>query len=134
MKALVKLKESPWIGFGFQADRLILGTHLHNAWLQALFQTGILGFSLFLIGTAVVWKRLLEVLARRHQLPSKHRLLVIQAAALFVFLTVRGLTESSGTFYGIDWFLMAPLILYIQLIGSKQLEPRQDIPQDEVVK
>ena len=134
LEGLNKIKESFWIGFGFQADRLLLGTHLHNALLQALFQAGILGFTFFFIAMIMVCKQIILVLKRMRHLPCEHKSLVIQVTGVLIFLIVRGLTESSGAFYGIDWFLMAPPIMYIQLIISRQCHMNRDLIISEDAK
>src|SRR5208337_2506097 len=47
--------ESPWVGFGFQADRYFVGAHMHNAFLHAFVQSGFLGGFAIIIGLAIVW-------------------------------------------------------------------------------
>jgi len=51
-----------------------------------------------------------------------HKHLVIQTAGILTFLTFRTIWESSGAFFGIDWFILAGVYLYIQLIDSELRE------------
>jgi hypothetical protein len=110
-------KESPLLGWGFHADRLILGTHLHNAFLHALVQTGIVGAIPFMAALILGWVLLYKALRNRAHLPGVHRHLVIQTAGILTFLSVRAITESTGAFFGVDWLILAPLLLYLQAVN-----------------
>ena len=111
-------RESPAIGFGFHADRLILKTHMHNSFMQALVQTGFAGAVTFLAAMLFVWVSLFNALRRLDQFPERHKHLVIQAGAILGFLTARAFIESTGAFFGIDWLILAPIMLYLHVISS----------------
>ena len=113
------IEQSPVIGYGFHADRLVLGTHMHNATLHALIQTGFLGTIPF-VG-AVLWAWFLLIKALRNinnRFSPARKILLVQVAGILVFLSVRSLPESTGAFFGIDWLLLAPLLLYLRLVNS----------------
>ena len=110
-------KASPYLGYGFHGDRLKLGTHMHNAYLHALVQTGLIGAIPFLAAFALAWLWLLKVLRNLSSLPDVHKHLVIQMAALLAFLTVRTVPESTGAFFGVDWLLLALVFLYLQVVS-----------------
>jgi len=112
------VEESPWLGYGFQADRLVLGTHMHNSVMHAMIQTGIIGTIPFLGALIWVWFLLLKTLRNLNRLEPAHRTLVIQAAGILVFLSIRAMPESTGAFFGVDWFLLSPLLLYLRIISS----------------
>ena len=111
------IKESPILGYGFQGDRLLLGTHMHNSVLHSLFQTGIMGVIPFVAALGLGWFLLIVVLRKLGSLPPVHKHLVIQVAGILVFLSLRSLTESTGAFFGVDWLLLAPLLLYLQVVS-----------------
>jgi len=110
-------KDSPWLGYGFQADRLILKTHMHNSFIHALIQSGAIGTFLFtgalLYGSVLLYK----ALRARGSLPTVHRHLLIQVAGVFTFLLIRTFPESTGAFFGVDWFILAPILLYLRVIN-----------------
>jgi O-antigen ligase len=119
----VKLfKESPVLGYGFHADRLLLGTHMHNALLHALIQTGVIGSVPFMAALIWAWVLQIKALRNRPQLPAVHRHLVIQVAGVLAFLSLRAVTESTGAFFGVDWLLLAPLLLYLQVVNQKRYQ------------
>jgi hypothetical protein len=109
----VYVKASPIFGYGFQGDRLVLGTHIHNAGMQALFQTGFIGLIPFVAGVLLGWVFLVRLLRRINHLAEAHRILTIQAAGIFVFLTIRAIPESTGAFFGIDFILLGPILVFL---------------------
>ena len=117
-EGLELFKESPFIGYGFHADRLILGTHLHNSFMQVLVQTGVIGTIPFLLAVIFSWILLIRNLRRLNQLPLAHKNLIIQVAGILAFFTVRSFPESTGAFFGIDWLILAPILLYLQTVNS----------------
>jgi len=104
--------KSPLIGFGFQADRIFLaGQHAHNAILHALIQTGIIGTFFFVFAFIWVWILLFKLLKNSSE---NEKPFLIEIAGVFAFFMIRGITESTGAFFGVDFILLAPIIAYIQ--------------------
>lgn len=119
-EGLERLKGSPALGFGFHGDRLLLGTHMHNAVLHAAFQTGIIGALAFLAAVVAGWVLTIKAIRRLSRLSMLHKYLVIQGAGVLTFFSIRAITESSGAFFGVDWLLLAPFLLYFQLLNSRR--------------
>jgi O-antigen ligase len=113
-------KQSPIIGRGFHADRLILNTHAHNSLVHALIQTGVAGTIPFLAALLGGWVFLFRTLRQLNHLESDHKIMAIQTAGVFTFLSIRTLTESTGAFFGVDWLILAPFLLYIGMVGSSK--------------
>lgn len=108
---------SPLIGFGFQADRIFLkGQHTHNALLQALVQTGLIGTLFFL--SAFLWSGF--ILFKLLKKSTKEKSFLIEIAALFLFFGLRAITESTAAFFGADWILLAPLLGYIIILDKEK--------------
>jgi hypothetical protein len=116
------IKQSPFLGWGFHADRLLLGTHMHNALLHALIQTGLIGTVPFVSALVWAWVLQIKALRNRAQLPVVHRHLVIQVAGVLAFLSLRAIAESTGAFFGVDWLLLAPLLLYLQVVNQTRYQ------------
>jgi len=112
----VLFKESPWLGWGFQADRIYLaGQHMHNALFQALVQTGLLGTIAFVAGIVTAW----IVLVRLYLAPRLPGIapLPIEIPAVLAFVTIASITESTVAFFGSVWLLVAPLLAYTQALA-----------------
>jgi O-antigen ligase len=112
-------RRSPIIGNGFHAGRLFLDTHLHNGFVHALVQTGILGTIAYLGAGLYGWLLLFRITRNLVGLPLAHKHLVIQSGAVLAFLTMRALPESTAAFFGVDWLLLAPVLIYLYLVDSK---------------
>lgn len=122
------IKESPYVGYGFHADRLLLGTHVHNSLMHALLQTGMIGAAFFTTAMLFGWGLFIGQLRNLNRLPSAHKNLVIQAGGVLAFLTMRSFPESSGAFFGIDWLILAPLLFYLHVVSRASPSPIRKLP------
>ena len=125
-ESLNLVKDSPAFGYGFHADRLLLGTHMHNSVLHALLQTGVIGTIPFIMAVLFGWFLAIKAVRRLDNLLIAHKHLVIQSTGVLTFLTIRAITESSGAFFGIDWLLLGLVLFYLQVVDhsrSKQGAP-----------
>ena len=118
-QGLKLVEESPIVGHGFHADRRLLGAHMHNTVMHALVQTGVLGLIPLLAAFIWTWLLLIKALRKLRDLPVTHKYLTIQVAGMLTFLSLRALPESTGAFFGVDWLLLAPLLLYLQLLNRR---------------
>jgi O-antigen ligase len=110
-------KDSPLVGFGPQADRYSLhGEHMHNAYLYALTQSGLIGTVPFVAAWLLGWLQFGRILRRKNDLPDQQRLLLFEAGAVFAFFTVRSIPEASAAFYGVDLLVMVPILAYINIL------------------
>ena len=110
---LEMIKKSPLLGFGFHADRIFMdGQHMHNAFLHALIQTGIIGTLPFIAAFSGIWVLLFRF--HKAQNPGGGHPLEAEIIAVIVFFTIASITESTIAFYGAAWLIVAPLIAYLQ--------------------
>lgn len=114
------IKLSPFLGYGFHGDRLVLGTHLHNSVLHAMMQTGLAGTIPFAGALLYGWLLLFKGVKTLGRIPAVQKQIMIPTAGILVFLSIRSIFESVGAFFGIDWFLLAPLLLYLQILDSNR--------------
>jgi len=117
---LQQIKSSPAIGFGFHADRLLLGTHMHNSVLHSLLQAGIIGAIPFVAAVIFAWVLFFRIVRKPSQLSGDHKHLVIQCGGVLAFLTMRSLPESTGAFFGVDWLILALILFYLQVVNYRR--------------
>jgi len=110
--------ESPLLGYGFHADRFLLGTHAHNSLVHSLLQTGVVGTIPFVAGLLLAWALLMRTGLNLVRFSQDHKTLFIQVAGVLAFLSIRSITESTGAFFGVDWLLLGPILLYLQVVNS----------------
>jgi len=108
------LWKSPWVGFGFQADRYYLGQHMHNAFLHVLIQSGLLGGAGILIGLAIVWYYVIKYFFL-HQ-PTDNSLIPPEIPAVFLFVTISSVAESTFAYFSATWLLSAPIVAYVMAL------------------
>ena len=120
-------KKSPVIGYGFHADRLLLGTHMHNSVMHAMLQTGVLGTVPFVLAIILAWILVLRLVLRLSSISASDKHLVIQCAGVLAFLTMRSFPESTAAFFGVDWLILAVILFYVQIANSNLTSPKNSV-------
>jgi O-antigen ligase len=114
-----RIEASPFLGWGFNADRIMLrNLHMHNSYLHAAIQEGIVGALLFLASLAGIWivmlkKRIFKV---TRSLEGEDQVLLTESVLIVVFLTSRTFFESTAAFYGVDLLLLVPAMAFISFM------------------
>ena len=108
------LANSPWVGFGFQADRYYLHQHLHNAFLGVLIQSGFLGGGAILLGLAIVWYYIIKYFFLHP--PRDKSLIPPEIPAVFLFVTISSIMESTFAYFSAAWLLSAPIVAYVMAL------------------
>ncbi|MFC2157734.1 O-antigen ligase family protein [Acidobacteriota bacterium] len=128
MEALAEVGKSPFLGWGFNADRIVLNMgHVHNSYFHSLLQGGILGFIFFAAGLLSIWYLIIKyniIVNVRKAVPEDY-LVLVESILIFAFLFSRSFFEATASFYGVDLLILLPAIAYIYL-WSKQFYKRQD--------
>lgn len=109
---------SPLVGLGFQADRVYLGTHMHNAFLHVLFQAGLLGGGAILLAIGLTWYYLIKYFFINR--PDDPSLIPPEIPAVFLFVTISSLTESTFAYFSAAWLLSAPIVAYVMALDRRQ--------------
>jgi hypothetical protein len=108
------LWQSPWVGFGFNADRYLLNAHMHNAFLHVLIQSGLVGGGAILLGIGIVWFYLIKYFFLEQ--PPDKSLIPPEIPAVFLFVTISSITESTFAYYSAAWLLSAPIVAYVMAL------------------
>lgn len=115
-KGLTQIGHSPFFGWGFHADRLLLDSeHMHNSYLHAGIQAGLIGALLFAAAVAVLWAFLWKsgVIRRIRAVEGPDQALLMQSVLILGLLSARSFFESTAAFYGVDLLLLVPAVCYI---------------------
>lgn len=116
VKGLERIGDSPFLGWGFHADRFLLDEqHMHNSYLHAGIQAGVPGALLFAAAVAVLWAFLWKsgVVRRIRTAGAPDQGLLVQSVLVLGFLTARSLFESTGAFFGVDLILLVPAVAFV---------------------
>jgi O-antigen ligase len=109
--AMKVIGQSPWLGFGFRADRYLVHADMQNSFLHALIQAGVLGAIAYVAAFGMAW-----YLVIRLYLSPQSGDLFDEVPAILMFFTVMSITETAA-WYTADWLLLAPAFAYIQLFA-----------------
>lgn len=112
------LPESPLLGYGFWADRILVRNDIHNALLHALIQTGLLGTALFVAAVGGTWILVFRLYSARP--PRDMATVLIEIPGAILFFTLASALESTFALYGVPWLLLAPCIAYLQALRRQQ--------------
>jgi len=115
-KGLAQIEHSPFLGWGFHADRLMLNSeHMHNSYLHSAIHAGVFGAGLFLAAIVAVWVLILRsgLMKRIRGVTGSDLPLLMQSVLIIGFLTGRSFFESTAAFYGVDLLLLVPAMAYI---------------------
>lgn len=115
-KGLVEIKQSPFLGWGFHADRLRLNfEHMHNSYLHAAIQSGVIGVIFFILGLVTVWMLILKskLFLRVRSSASDEKIFLTESILLVGFLSTRSFFESTAAFYGVDLLILIPALCYV---------------------
>jgi O-antigen ligase len=123
------ISQSPFWGWGFQADRYqMAGTHVHNSYLYAMLTAGLPGALLFVAGLAGAWLMLLRLVVHGHAGASIQRATLAQAGGMLVFFTLRSEPEVCGPLYNVDMMIMLPAMFFIHTMHRAHPTPRPASP------
>ena len=116
------IKESPFLGWGFYADRIMFhGEHVHNSFLHALLQGGIVGALFFLAAILSFWFIMFRsnIFRQCRELRGSDQVLLMESIMIVAFLSSRTFFESTAAFYGVDLLLIIPSMAFISLFARR---------------
>jgi len=111
------LWQSPWVGLGFQADRIYGVGHMHNAFLHVLVQSGFVGGLAIIIGIAIVWYYTIQYFFINQ--PADKSLIPAEIPAVLLFTTISSITESTFAYFSAAWLLCAPIVPYVMALHRR---------------
>jgi O-antigen ligase len=117
-QGLQLLNKSPWVGLGFQADRIYLSLqHMHNAFLSALIQSGVVGACALILGLTIVGYLIAKYFFIR---PLRIKELIpAEIPGIFLFVIVSSIAESTFAYFSAAWLLSAPIVVYVLVLDQQ---------------
>ena len=115
-QALEQIKRSPFLGWGFHSDRILLESqHIHNSYIHALIHSGIVGLLFFASAFLFIWYRIIksDLLRKVREVEGHEQMILIESILLLGFFTSRTFFESTAAFYGVDLLFLLPAVVYI---------------------
>ena len=140
-EGLQAFQEAPLLGRGQWADRLVGIGHIHNTFIQALLNGGIVGFIPYILSWIVGWVLFVRVWKRRHSLSHWELISLNTCGAVLAFFTLRAVPETTTASYSPDLLMMLAVYAFLEKTASQPRVPvttryvlvqRQPAPQAEV--
>jgi hypothetical protein len=107
------VEQAPWLGFGPQADRRLIGLNAQNGLLYAALAAGYPGAVLYLGGLLWGWVLFARAVLRDYARDHAEWLFLLQVGGIMAYLTIRNIPENTAALYSVDLLLHAPLLAYL---------------------
>jgi O-antigen ligase len=121
---IAAFKDAPLLGRGQWADRIILHEPVHNSFLQALLNGGIVGGIPYLASWAAGWLLFYRLQKKNTQLGAEDRVHVLECGAVMMFFTVRAIPETTTASFAVDLLVMVAIYVYLECL-TVQARPRK---------
>jgi O-antigen ligase len=113
-KGLTAFEDAPMLGRGQWTDRLIIHEHVHNSYLQALLNAGILGGLPYFASWIVGWIMFFRLHKRSKFLSPEDRLCLLEAGTVMMFFTARSIPETTTASFSVDLLVMVAVYVYLE--------------------
>ncbi|HWA96668.1 MAG TPA: O-antigen ligase family protein [Terracidiphilus sp.] len=133
-KGIQAIKESPLFGYGQWADREVIHEHVHNTYLAALMDAGLIGGIPYLISWITGWMLYFKLQGKSHWLDPEDRIHLLEAGTVMMFFTVRAIPETTTAEYGVDLLVMIAVYVYLEVLTSCLQMQRQRRTATSVAK
>ncbi len=110
-------EEAPIFGRGQWADRLVIYEHVHNSYLQAFMNAGIIGGIPYLVSWGAGWILFFKLQKKRARLSPEDRLCLLEAGTVMMFFTVRSIPETTTASYAVDLLVMVAVYVYLESLA-----------------
>ncbi len=127
---LAAFQDAPLFGRGQWTDRLVIGEHVHNSYLQAMLNGGIFGAIPYFASWVAGWMLLFRLQKKRARLSPEDRICVLESGTVMMFFTVRAIPETTTASFSVDLLVMVAVYVYlesltIQLKAKRLRQPVQ---------
>jgi O-antigen ligase len=128
--AISAFEDAPILGRGQWADRLVIFEHVHNSFLQALLNAGIMGGIPYFATWITGWMLFYKLHKRNARLLPEDRIHLMECGTVMMFFTVRAIPETTTASFSVDMLVMVAVYVYLEILTLKSANRvAQAIPQ-----
>ena len=110
-------QDAPLFGRGQWADRLLGIGHIHNSFLQALLNGGVIGALPYFASWAAGWMLFYRLYRKRMRLAPKDRVCLLEAGTVMMFFTLRAIPETTTASFAVDLLVMVAVYVYMEALA-----------------
>lgn len=114
--AMMAIADAPIFGRGQWTDRLVFYEHVHNSFLQALLNGGIVGAIPYFASWIVGWIMFFRLRNKWKWLNREDQLCLLESGAVMMFFTVRAIPETTTASYAVDLLVMVAVYVYLEAL------------------
>jgi O-antigen ligase len=115
-EGLAAFEDAPIMGRGQWADRLVGIGHVHNSYLEALLDAGILGAIPYVASWIAGWVLFFRLQNKSRLLLRVDRLALLEAGTVMMFFAVRSIPETTTASFSVDLLVMAAIYVYFEML------------------
>ena len=127
-QGLEAFADAPIVGRGQWADRLIIGQHSHNSFIQAMLNGGALGAIPYFASWLAGWLLFVKLQKRSARLAPEDRLFLLECGAVMMFFTFRAIPETTTASFAPDLLVMIAVYVYLETLWSRLKVSRRWLP------
>ena len=116
-ESLNVIEQSPFFGYGQWADRLHIGEHVHNSFLQALLNGGIFGGIPYFGSWVAGWVLFYRLNSKGILLKPDDRVHLMECGTVMMFFTVRAIPETTTASFAPDLLVMVAVYVYLEVLS-----------------
>jgi len=120
---IVAFQDAPIFGRGQWADRIVFHEHVHNSFLQALLNGGVVGGIPYLASWVAGWLLFYRLQKKNTQLGAEDRVHMLECGAVMMFFTVRAIPETTTASFAVDLLVMVAIYVYLECL-TVQTRPK----------
>jgi len=120
-RGVAAFQDSPVIGRGQWADRMVVGEHIHNSFLQALLNGGILGGIPYFASWITGWVFFYRLQKWNDRLVAVDRVYLLECGTVMMFFTFRAIPETTTASFAVDLLVMVAVYVYLEALSVSML-------------
>jgi hypothetical protein len=105
---------------------------MHDSFLHAIFQSGFLGGGAVILALGIVWCYVIKYFF--WQQPADKSLIPPEIPAVFLYVTISSITESTFSYYSATWLLSAPIVAYVMALHLRVQRISAKAAQERVMQ
>lgn len=113
---MMAFADAPLFGRGQWTDRLVFYEHVHNSFLQALLNGGIVGGIPYFASWIAGWIMFFRLHNKWRWLSRKDRLRLLESGAVMMFFTVRAIPETTTASFSVDLMVIVAVYVYLEAL------------------
>jgi O-antigen ligase len=113
---VLAFQDAPVLGRGQWTDRLVVGEHIHNSFLQALLNGGIIGGIPYFASWIAGWVLFYKLQKRDDWLSPDDRIHLLECGTVMMFFTVRAIPETTTASFAVDLLVMVAVYVYLETL------------------